>query len=355
MKLSKLVVVVLFSGLFLVSCSKDNESLNTPETSGKYQGGVLILNEGSTGQGSVSFVSNDLSKFTKDAYSAENGEDLLGKYAQHIFFNGDYAYIIAGGSNTINVVDRKTFKLVSKIESGLMAPRYGVVKNGKAYVTNANTYAYANPATGNTDDYIAVINLTTNTVESKINLNATADRIVSVGEKLYITEPYNSDKVLVVNSVNNTLETPIEIGSSADTMEVKDGFLYVLRSPYGASSELVKINLSDTTFDKVELPASQSGAKNLDIESGKIYYTHETTVYAIDLTNLTATPNEILNYTSTSVYGKMRGFAVKNDKVFIADGGDFKSDSKAYVYSTSGTLLKELTVGVAPNGFYFNE
>lgn len=69
----------------------------------------------------------------------------------------------------INVVNRYTFKLIAKIDSGLANPRYGVTKDGKAYVTNANTYSYINPTTGDTDDYVAVINLATNKVESKLN------------------------------------------------------------------------------------------------------------------------------------------------------------------------------------------
>jgi len=51
----------------------------------------------------------------------------------------------------------------------------------------------------------------------------------------------------------------------------------------------------------------------------------------------------------------MYGFAVRNNHIFIADGGDFTANSKAYVYSLTGTLQKEFTVGVGPNGFYFNE
>ncbi len=354
MKFSKLVVVALFSGLFFVSCTKDDENLISSQNMGAYEGGVLILNEGSADQGSVSFISNDLSKFTKDVYGTENGKDLFGKLVQSIFFNGDYAYIIAGGSNTITIVNRKTFKLVSKIETGLYNPRYGVVKNGKAYVTNANTYSYANPTTGDTDDYIAVIDLATNTIESTIDLNATANRIVSVGDKLYITEPYSNAKVIIVDINTKKVETAIEIGSSADTMEEKDGVLYILRSPYGESGKLVKFKLADNTFDTIELPASQLGTNNLDIEANKLYYTNDTTVYFLDVANLTATPNMLFSYTSASAY-KMYGFTVKKDKVYFTDVPDFKSDSKAYIYSTSGSLLKELTVGVGANGFYFNE
>lgn len=334
-----------------VSCSDDDDS-NAPK--GLYDNGAFILNEGGSGQGSVSFVGNDLSSFTQDVYGTVNGSDLFGKYAQSIFFNGDNAYIIAGGSNTINVVNRYTFKLIAKIDSGLKNPRYGVVRDGKAYVTNANTYSYANPETGDTDDYIAVINLATNTVDSKIELNATANRIVLENNKLYITEPYSSDKLLVVNPSTNALETPVSIGGSADTMEVKDGVLYVLRSPYGERSEIVKVKLADKTISKVTFPEALDGAANLDIYDNRIFYTVETAVYAMNITANEASTTSIINYSSDSAYGKMYGFAVNDNHIFIADGGDFTANSKAYIYSITGTLQKELTVGVGPNGFYFN-
>lgn len=347
MKITKLFLIALSVSLF-VSCSND-ESDNEPK--GVYDNGFFILNEGSAGQGTVSFSSDDFSSFTKDVYTAANANDLLGKYAQNIFFDGDRAYIIAG-SNVINVVNRYTFKLIAKIESELVNPRYGVVKDGKAYVTNANTYAYQNAETGNTDDYVAVINLTTNIVESKIGLNATANRIVLEGEKLYITEPYNSDKLLVVNIANKALETPITIGSSADTMEEEDGTLYILRSPYGDRSEIVKVKLSDKTTSKITFPESLDGSGYLDIYNNQIYYTVSNSVYSININATSASTTPIVTASSVA---NLYGFAVNNDRIYITDSGDYKADSKAYIYSLNGTLQKELTVGVGPNGFYFND
>lgn len=350
MKLTRFFLIVLSVSLF-VSCSTDDEPV-VPK--GSYENGVFVLNEGGSGSGSVSYISNDLTKFTQDVYGSVNGTDFFGKFVQSIFFDGDKAYIIAGGSNVINVVNRYTFKLIAKIETGLKTPRYGVAKDGKAYVTNANTYSYSNPETGNTDDFIAVIDLATNTVESKIELNATANRILLENGKLYITEPYNNDKLLVVNPSTKTLETSVSIGSNANTMEVKDGVLYVLRSPYGERSEIIKVKLSDKTTTKVTFPESLDGAGNLDIYENKIFYTVETAVYAMNLNGTEASTIEVFNYTSTSAYGKMYGFAVRDNRIYIADGGDFSANSKAYIYSLTGTLEKEFTVGVGPNGFYFN-
>lgn len=341
---------MMLSVSFLISCSSDNE--NSDDQTGSYDNGVFILNEGSAGSGTVSFAGNDLITFTKDVYTTVNGSDILGKYAQNIFFNGDRAYIISGGSNVINVVNRHTFKLIAKIETDLARPRYGVVKDGKAYVTNANTYSYENAETGNTDDYIAVINLSTNKVESKIALNATANRIISEDGKLYITEPYNSDKLLVFNIANKALETPITIGSSADTMEEEDGILYILRSPYGDRSEIVKVKLSDKTTSTITFPESLDGAGYLDIYNDQIYYTVSNAVYIINTNATSASTTPIVTASSVA---NLYGFAVNNDRIYIADSGDYKADSKAYIYSLNGTLQKELTVGVGPNGFYFND
>lgn len=345
MKISKLLLIT-FSVFLFASCSNDDND----QPKGEYDNGFFVLNEGSSGQGTVSFSSDDFSVFTKDVYTAANGTDLLGKYAQNIFFDGNRAYIIAGGSNVINVVDRYTFKLIAKIDSGLANPRYGVVKDGKAYVTNANTYSYINPDTGDTDDYVAIIDLATNTFESKIDLNATANRIIEKNGKLYITEPYNSDKLLVVNIATKTLETPVTIGSSADSMEEENGLLYVLRSPYGDRSEIVKVKLSDKTTTKITFPESLDGAGFLDIYENNIYYTVGSSVYSMGINGTTASTTSIL----TSPAGYLYGFAVRNNRIYVSDSGDFKADSKAYIYNLTGVLQKELTVGVGPNGFYFN-
>lgn len=345
MKFSKLLLIALSISLF-VSCSSDDD--DTPK--GAYDNGFFILNEGSSDVGGVSFSSNDFSVFTKDAYTAENGSDLIGKYVQNIFFDGDKAYIISGGSNVINVVNRYTFKLVAKIDSGLANPRYGVTKDGKAYVTNANTYSYINPATGDTDDYVAVINLATNKVESKIELNATANRLILENGKLYITEPNSSNKLLIVNIATKAIET-VEVGYSADCLEEENGTLYILRAPYSGSGELVKVKMSDKSVSKIAFPESLTGTGFMDIEDNKIYYTAGSSVYAMGINATAASTTAI----TTTPAGYIYGFAVNDNRIFVADGGNFKVDSKAYIYNLTGTLLKEFTVGVGPNGFYFND
>ncbi|WP_233566075.1 DUF5074 domain-containing protein [Flavobacterium sp. 81] len=121
MKFSKLFLVALSVSLF-VSCSNDDNNNNDDTPKGVYDNGFFILNEGTT-KGTVSFSSDDLTSSTKDIYAAANGTDVLGKFVQNIFFSGDNAYIISGGANNITVVNRYTFKLITKIETGLKKPK----------------------------------------------------------------------------------------------------------------------------------------------------------------------------------------------------------------------------------------
>jgi hypothetical protein len=53
------------------------------------------------------------------------------------------------------------------------------------------------------------------------------------------------------------------------------------------------------------------------------------------------------------VYG-VYSFAVHNNKVYISDAGDYSSNGKVFIYSSTGNLEKEYTVGIIPAGFYFN-
>jgi hypothetical protein len=350
MKITKLFIIALASLPFFYSCTND-EDVPVAPIPGAYENGFFVLNEGNSTAGSVTFVSDDLNKAQQNIYTAVNPSDGIGGFVQSIFFNGDLAYIISNGSNKITIVNRYTFKRIGKIETGLTIPRYGVVANGKAYVTNANTYGYTNPTTGDTDDFIAVINLTTNTVERTIPLNTTADKLVFNNGKIYIIEPFVNNKILVLNTTSNTLETPIIIGSSANSLELNNGNLYVLRAPSVGANQLVKVNLTTNLFTTIDLPVTQTNAQNLDIDNSKIYYSDGLKIYAMNITDVAAATTPLFTSTASSIYG----MAVNKGSVFLADPVDYTVNGKAFIHSSStGVLQKTIDVGLNPNGFYFN-
>jgi hypothetical protein len=104
----------------------------------------------------------------------------------------------------------------------------------------------------------------------------------------------------------------------------------------------------------IAMPSNISGARNLRISNGQLYYTFESSVYTTPITASSLSNTPIITYQSSSDFGMMYGFAVRNGLIYIGDGADFASDGFIEVYDTSGNFVFETAVGVGPNGFYFN-
>lgn len=348
MQLNRFFLMALASSLFLVSC-ETNDINDTPL--GSYDNGILVLNEG--GIGTVTYISNDLATVQQDIFTLVNGDtEELGAYVQSLFFDGNRAFIISNGSNKITVVNRYTFEYIATISTGLTVPRYGVVFNGKAYVTNSNSFG------SSTDDFVAVINLANLTVEAPIAVNNQAEKIIEENGKLYVSGGFygSGDLITVINPVSKTILTTIPVGEAPNSMEEKNGVLYVLCGSYTDASKLVRINLADNTIlNEISFPATMGNAGNLDIDNEQIYFSVGPKVYTMALNAATVTDTPLFNTQSTSAYIGY-GFAVNKGKVYISEAAsDFSSDGKIFVYSTSGTFIGEVSAGLGPNGFYFND
>ncbi|HRN99385.1 MAG TPA: hypothetical protein PLA69_08770 [Flavobacterium sp.] len=342
----KNLVALLLASAFLYSCA-DEEPV---KALGSYDNGILVLNEG--GFGTVTYISDDLQTVEQDIYTAVNGASAeMGQYTQNIFFSGDRAFIISGGSNKITVVNRYTFEHLHTIETGLSNPRYGVAFNGKAYVTNSADFMTT------ADDYVAVIDLEMLEVEDPIAINDAAERIIEDDGKLYVTNGSfgSGSNITVINPSTKQVETTVAVGTAPNSLEEEDGILYVLCSSFSEPSRLVKVNpVTNTVISTIEMPASMSDAKNLDIEDGHVYFSVGAKVYKVPLNATAITDTPLFDTGSASAYIGY-GFAVKDNRVYISEAReDFVSDGKVFIYSTSGAFIDEIPAGLGPNGFYFN-
>ncbi len=345
MKLTRLFFAAAVATLF-VSCNNDDDSGNTP--AGSYDKGTLVVNEGNGTAGSITYFGSDMVMLYEDIYSTVNPGDGIGGYVQSLFFNGDNAYIISNGSNKITVVNRYTFKLIAKIEDGFSVPRYGVVDNGKAYVTNLGSFSDL------TDDFVSVIDLATNTVTATYPVGAIADHVVEKGGKLYIANGNYGDghSVTVMKASTGEKLATIETTLSPSSLTEDSGILYVLCGNYGTAGKLLRINVANNAVvGTVDFPAELTNPQNLVLEDNKLYFTVDSKVYTLsqDATSISATPL----FTSEAV--TLYGFNVHDDLIYVADAKDYASDGKAYIYTLDGTFKKQFTTGLNPNGFYFND
>ncbi len=351
--LFKLFCLALTLGLFFTSCSNDDDNFTPQEPLGDYQNGYFILHEGGGLVTPVTYVAADGTVFA-DVFESVNLEaDPIGAYKQDIFFDSSRAFIVSGGGQTVTVVNRYTFEYITTIDANLLNPRYGVVYNNKAYVTNSGDFGT------NTDDFVTVINLDDYSTSTVI-IGNDVDRIEAINGKLYITNAsYGSGETIsVLNPSNLSDITTIDLGAgnSPNSFELaNDGFLYVMTNNFTSNAKVFKINVADDIIEStLDLPTALSAAKHLDVNGNTIYFTNETSVYSYLIGSTTVSETPILTYESTSLYGSMYGFAVNNNTIYVSDAGDFISAGTAFEYDLSGNLLKTITTDVAPNSFHFN-
>jgi len=362
--IKKLALMALFVPFFFTSCSSDdNNNPVSVDPRGDYHNGVFVLNEGNSNltTASIMFIS-DKGSVARDIFRAENSNaEDIGTFLQNIFFDDNNAYIVSGQANLVTIVDRYTFKYITTVSENLDNPRYGVVSEGKAFVTNSGDFSTP-------EGFITVINLSDYSTQ-KITLNTTAERIIEKDGKVYVSNGYfgNGNSITVIDAKTASVEEDtidFGTGNTPSTITEKNGFIYAVTSKSETDQNWVttywepmihKINLNDNTVTPKSLNESIENPKNLTIENDVIYFTSSTSVYSLplsDIDNTNVEPNKIFTYTTD---GSMYGFSIKNNKIYIADVPDFSSNGKIYIYSLNGDLEATHTAGIGPNGFYFND
>jgi YVTN family beta-propeller protein len=347
-----------------VSCTNEDD-VDVPL--GSYDNGLLILNQGLflNSDASMSYISSDFSIAQNDIFSVVNPSITLGDVGQDVGFNNENAYIVLNNSNKIEIVNRYTLKSVGTINSGLKNPRYIAFANGKGYVTNWGDGSVA------TDDYVAVIDLTTNKVSNSIPVVEGPERILENSGKLYVAHKggFNyGNKISVINAATNTVSTTITVGDVPENMEIKDGTLWVscAGNPFYVSApltqtpgQIVKVNLGT---NKVTTTIAYSDAtkhlSNLVLNGNDVYYTIDSDIYKMSTAATTLPTTPAFSTTAQGVYG-VYSFAIHGNHIYVGDAGDYKANGKVYVYALAtpsiGTLEKTFSVGVSPAGFYFND
>jgi len=360
MKTTKLILKLLLVSILISSCN-DNDSIE--EVLDTYTNGIIISAEGNFGDkdGSISYVSNDYSLASNFVYSNLNGAQL-GGLIQSIAFTDDLAYVILNDVNSIVVVDRNTLKKQAVITEGFGNPRYMEIIGDKGYVTNWGDTANEN------DDYIAVVDLSTNTVSSTIPVVLGPERIVKKDAKLYVSHKgaYGvNNKVSVINTASNNSINTIIVNDTPDELVFNSvGNLVVLSEGkqvwdkdgdgnwYVVAESKAAVQTIDLNTEVVSTTIEFADGVHpnlLAMDNGNIYYhIGYTGVFSIAEGATELSQNEAistenlygLNVKNGLIYGVHSSFTSLS-KLFITDIA-----TKKKVYSTA--------VGLGASKIYFN-
>lgn len=323
-----------------------------------YENGIFVVHEGSFfgGNASISFVTNDLSN-TNNSIFTEVNDRPLGDTAQSIAFSENLAFIVVNNSQKIEVVNRYTFESVATIggptEDDFLNPRYMAIANGKGYVTNWGD------GTNPDDDFIAVLNLESFTVESKMPVAEGPEWIVSKGDTIYVAHQggFNQNNILsVIDATLNTVKTTITVADRPNSMHLVEDNLFVLSGGNPAwtgnetSGQLDIINTLDNTVTSTLSFETTQHPNYLSVDGNMLYYLLDGAVYAMSssATELPTAPE----FTGVSFYD----MTVHNGKLYGVDAKDFASNGSLEVYDLStNTQQASLEVNIVPGAVYFND
>lgn len=338
--------------LLFASCSSDDDNIQPAPIPSDYEKGILITNEGpfNNGSGTITFVSEDFATVENNVYKNVNGSDL-GNVVQSMGFANNDAFIVASNSQKIIITDRYTFQKKDSIVTGLENPRYFASSGqNRGYVTD-----WGDPNNDN-DDYVAIINLETNTISENISVPFGPERILNHGNKLYVAHQggYGFNNIISVIS-GNSVESTINVGDIPGSMTVVGNYLYVLGSgkPDYSGEEttgsITKIDLSTDqvvsiyTFDGVEHPS------NLTSDGTDLLYNLNGKVYKIEVNSINLPGTPIID-------GYFYAMEARNGMLYATDAGDFASRGTLYVFDlSSNEQIQDIQTGIIPGGIHFND
>jgi len=331
-----------------VSCrNDDNTDILPPDPGLLYENGFLISNEGNFGTptASVDFIPNDFSEPVFDIYSKANNGESLGDVLQNIYLKDNAAFLVLNNSNKIVVVNRYTFNKIGEITDHINLPRYATSTDNYLYVSNSG-----NPAS------ISVYNLQDLSFVKEIPVNTTAEYIVNASDKIFVQNASFGfgNSLSLIDPSSQSVTSSIDLPKGQLQKIVSDGTqVYALASDDSADSYIYKITPSGNISETIDL-IGISGARNLELDSGKFYFTAGLDVYQMDATSNNIPASPIFTAAESAPYSGLYGFSVIDGKIFTADASGFTADSEVTVYNTSGDILKTFKAGRGTNSFYKN-
>lgn len=333
-------MLVLSSTLIFNACKDEETTVITPDTRG-----AIIVNEGGflKSNGSVGVYKPGTSSYS-EVFKSANGRPL-GDVVQSITeINGKY-YIVVNNSNKIEVVNVSDFKSVTTI----------TVNQPRAVLKVNETKAYISQF----DNNMSVLNLTTNSITSTINVKTSTDNMAILNNKVYVCKAY-SNKLFVINGTDNMVIDSLIVGSGlANVVNVgttKLAFLCLGAVDFNTGTvtengKIVFVNQDSAKIERTFALSTGSYGGSILSYNNNLYFTFgNKKLYRISTTATSGTPTEVL-----TASGNIYGFNINKDgEIYVTDAGDYTSEGKVYIYNANGVKQKEFTAGIVPSKIIFN-
>jgi len=356
-KISKMTLKYIFFALLsttlLIACGDHlNQAAAPDDEPGRYDTGVLVVNEGAfNGTGTITWHNPATGETVQDVFGLENGGAALGQFVQSLCLHNGKAYIVVNGANKVVVVDAATFKYEGEI-TNLALPRFFLpIDANTAYVSQWG----ADGLTGS----LARVDLNTLQVTQTIPTGKGPEKMLRRGDLILVANAggFGLDSTMSVVNMPLGVEQSRELvqngrNPGALLSDVFDGVRtfvlsrgYFLDSaPSGSLSTLFGINqLPDQSW--------QTPAYSEDLcrspQKDALYFTGGGGVYRMQSGG---TPEKILD-----VFAYGLGCHPQNGHLYCADAKDFSAAGEVRIFSPDGVLQGSFAAGIAPGEIVFIE
>jgi len=355
-KISLLLIAVTFGMFTVTSCTDDPipapagpvtpvDTTGTDTVVDILSSPVYISCEGGFGANNAS-----LSKYNKDSMTVVNSVFadingfMLGDVFQSISKGESSLFLTVNNSANVELVDPITIESQSVV-TGLGSPRFTLqVSNDKAYVSQIFT------------NEVAIVDLNTSTVSGAIDVGGWSEGMLMYNGLVYITQN-DGNQVKVFDPATDLEVTSITVTSGPKDIVIDaNENIWVLGSSYDADFNVVDAvvthisTVDNTVLGVYDIPQPWSYTLRLAIDGeGDDLYILNNDVYHMEINDSSISSSPIITNGQVN-YGL--GVDPSSGDIYLG-AGDFTNSGTVYRYDESGVELDQFTVGVAPNGFFF--
>lgn len=338
---------------FLFACKKNQPP--EPTVPNKYEGGILVLNEGLFEQNNASITFYNGTEVFQQVFKSENGRglgDTANDFETYGWGGVEFVIVAVDISSQLEIFNRTTLKSISQIplfdsEGHAREPRQIIIHNFTAYVCNF-------------DGTIAVIDLISRNLSTLIEVGANPDGMAIVNDQLFVSNsggllyPVYDSTVSVIdlnsNLVVNTFKTRI---NCTQIIADSEGDLYqVSNGNYDdIPPALVRINAESHVVEEI----IEGNFSSLTFYGDWIYYYDGDLKAVRRFNSITENfdPSIIIDLSSFETF---HGLFIDETKqqLYCIDANGYVNSSTVNAYKLDGTFLYEFQGGLVATDLIFN-
>ncbi|MBT1687556.1 DUF5074 domain-containing protein [Dawidia soli] len=348
--LSAFSIMLVFQG-----CSDDDGD----KKGASVVSGVLIANEGNflAANASVTYYNPEKDSTAQNIFRNAAG-DFAGDVLQSITLDGEKAYLVVNGSNTIEVANSTTFAREKTVAAAIIdKPQYMSIINGKAYISVWGPY---DTDYNLTNSSIVVADAKTMTITDTIPTRPGVGELLYAGGYLFasISNFGTNHIVSVIDPTRNEVirDAAVSPGPSGMVVDANNKLWVICRGGYGAEESYLE-SFGVKNFEPgVQIHLDfQAGADLAVSPDGKtLYFTGGNNIYSMSIDSKAAPTAPLFTAEDvTDLYSF--GVNPENGDFYVGDARSFAASGEAYVYSSDGTAKTSFATGVGPTQFIFKK